>query len=66
MGSIHILFNNVYNCQIDQKESEIEQENEVKDVKPITIEFIQHKDEEQKDELLISFKLFKKRRRTEK
>ena len=66
MGSIHILFNNVYNCQIDQKESEIEQENEVKDVKPITIEFIQHKDEEQKDELLISFKLLKKRRRTEK
>ena len=59
MGSIHILFNNVYNCQIDQKESEIEQENEVKDIKPITIEFIQHKDEEQKDELLISFKLLK-------
>ena len=39
------------NCQIDQKESEIEQENEVKDIKPITIKFIQHKDGEQKDEL---------------
>ena len=51
------LLNVPHNSQIDQKESEIEQEDEFKDIKPISIEFVQHKDEEQKDELSIAFKL---------
>ena len=54
------LFDVLHNSQIDQKESEIEQEDEVKDIKPISIEFIQHKDDEQKDELSIAFKLQEK------
>ena len=51
------LLNVPHNSQIDQKESEIEQEDEFKDIKPISIKFVQHKDEEQKDELSIAFKL---------
>ena len=43
------LFNVLHSSQIDQKESELEQEDEVKDIQPITIQFIQHKDEEQND-----------------
>ena len=51
------FFDVLHNNLIDQKESEIEQEEEVKKIKPISIESIQHKDEVQKDELSIAFKL---------
>ena len=54
---INKLFNVLRNSQIDQKESEIEQEDEAKDIQPILIELIQHKNEDQNDELSIAFKL---------